>query len=81
VRGVQNLRKEASLEVTDRIKLTVAGDAELKKALDSFADFVKSETLASQLSWSEGPGVPGGGGAFADVEAGDRVWRASVAKV
>jgi hypothetical protein len=80
VRGVQNLRKESGLEVTDRIKLTLAGDAELKKALDAFQDFVRSETLAVQLSWAAGEGVPGGAGAFADIEAGDKVWRASVAK-
>src|SRR5512145_427823 len=49
VRGVQNLRKEAGLAVTDRIKLHVAGDPDLKKALDGFADFVRSETLASSL--------------------------------
>jgi len=81
VRGVQNLRKEAGLAVTDRIKLHVAGDPALKKALDAFADFVRSETLAASLSWADGPGVPGGAGAFSDIEAGDKVWRASVSKV
>jgi isoleucyl-tRNA synthetase len=86
VRGVQNLRKEAGLEVTDRIKLAVAGEEELKKALNSFMDFVRSETLATQVTWAEGPGVPGSGaaiggdGAFTDIEAGDKTWRASVAK-
>jgi isoleucyl-tRNA synthetase len=80
VRGVQNLRKEAGLEVTDRIKLAVAGEAELKKALDSFMDFVRSETLATQVTWAEGQGVPGSSGAFTDIEAGDKIWRASVAK-
>ena len=80
VRGVQNLRKEAGLEVTDRIKLSVAGDEELKAALASFSDFVRSETLAVSATWVEGQGVPGSGGAFSDIEAGDKTWRASVAK-
>jgi isoleucyl-tRNA synthetase len=80
VRGVQNLRKESGLAVTDRIKLHVAGDPGLKKALDAFADFVRSETLASSLTWADGPAVPGSSGAFSDIEAGDKVWRASVSK-
>ena len=80
VRGVQNLRKEAGLEVTDRIKLALAGDDSLKLALDSFADFVRSETLAASVTWSDGPGVPGSAGAFSEIEAGDKVWRAAVSK-
>jgi isoleucyl-tRNA synthetase len=80
VRGVQTLRKESGLEVTDRIKLSLAGDAELKAALDAFMDFVRSETLATSVIWVEGPAVPGSSGAFADIEAGDKAWRAAVAK-
>jgi isoleucyl-tRNA synthetase len=80
VRGVQNLRKEGGLEVTDRIKLSVAGDCELKAALDAFMDFVRSETLATTVAWLEGPAAPGSSGAFADIEAGDKTWRAAVAK-
>jgi isoleucyl-tRNA synthetase len=80
VRGVQNLRKEAGFEVTDRIILSVAGDDGLKAALDSFATFVREETLAATLSWAAGPAIPGSGGAMSDIEAGSKVWRASVAK-
>ena len=80
VRGVQNLRKEGGLEVTDRIKLSVAGEGGLKAALDSFMDFVRSETLAVSVSWVEGQAIPGSAGAFASIEAGDKTWRAAVAK-
>jgi isoleucyl-tRNA synthetase len=80
VRGVQNLRKEGGLEVTDRIRLSVAGDDSLKAALDSFVDFIRSETLAASVVWVAGPAVPGSSGAFSEIEAGDRIWRASVAK-
>ena len=80
VRGVQNLRKEGGLEVTDRIKLALAGDADLKLALEAFMDFVRSETLASSVTWAEGPGIPGSSGAFSEIEAGDRIWRAAVSK-
>ena len=78
VRGVQNLRKEAGLEVTDRIRLRVGGDEALKKALDAFTDFVRSETLAVAVSW-EGGGVKGGD-SLSHVEAGDKVWLAAVEK-
>ena len=80
VRGVQTLRKEAGLEVTDRIKLALAGDEELKRALDAFMDFVRSETLAAAVTWADGPGVPGSAGAFTEIEAGDKLWRAAVSK-
>ena len=80
VRGVQNLRKEGGLEVTDRIRLTLAGDDDLRRALDAFADFVRSETLATTLSWADGPALPGSSGAFSDIEAGDKTWRAEVSK-
>ena len=75
VRGVQNLRKESGLEVTDRIALTISGDAELKKALDAFTDFVRSETLATRIAWADS--APSGA---AEVEAGDKVWRAALVK-
>jgi isoleucyl-tRNA synthetase len=80
VRGVQNLRKEGGLEVTDRIKLSVAGDEGLKPALDAFMDFIRSETLALSVAWVEGQAIPGSGGAFSSIEAGDKTWRAAVAK-
>ncbi len=80
VRGVQGLRKDSGLEVTDRIKLVLAGDEELRRALASFELFVKSETLAVSVSWAEGPAIAGSGAAFRDVEAGDRTWRVELAK-
>jgi isoleucyl-tRNA synthetase len=52
VRGIQNLRKEAGLEVTDRIRLFLYGPAELKAAWESFAPLVAGETLAREVSWA-----------------------------
>ncbi|MDR0670488.1 MAG: isoleucine--tRNA ligase, partial [Treponema sp.] len=51
VRGIQNLRKERGLEVTDRIRLFLYGPAELKAAWESFASLVAGETLAREVSW------------------------------
>ncbi|GHV10553.1 isoleucine--tRNA ligase [Spirochaetia bacterium] len=51
VRGVQNLRKEKDLAVTDRITLYLSGSDKLKTAWESFAPFVASETLAQEVKW------------------------------
>ncbi len=80
VRGLQNLRKEAGLEVTDRIRLSVAGDEVLRKALELNMEFARSEVLALAVTWVAGPAVPGSSGAFTEIEAGDRVWHVMIAK-
>ena len=53
VSAVQNLRKEAGLEVDDRIRLAVATDAEAAAALRAHAEFICGETLADNLDISE----------------------------
>jgi isoleucyl-tRNA synthetase len=51
VRKVQSARKEAGLNVDDRIHLSlVTIDNELEKAVDEYQDTIKSETLAIELS-------------------------------
>ncbi|MGO8693819.1 MAG: isoleucine--tRNA ligase [Rectinemataceae bacterium] len=78
VRGVQNLRKESGLEVTDRIRLRVGGDAALRSALDSFTDFVRSETLAVAVAWEKADSRADK--SLSPVEAGDKLWLAAVEK-
>ena len=53
VRGIQSLRKESNFQVTDRIHLSVAGNAQLKKAFDVGKDFIMSETLAVDATWCD----------------------------
>ncbi|HTX72862.1 MAG TPA: isoleucine--tRNA ligase [Rectinemataceae bacterium] len=78
VRGVQNLRKEAGLEVTDRIRLRLAGDEVLHAAFEDFNDFLRSETLAVAVNWEGAADIPRD--RLSPVEAGDRVWLAAVEK-
>ncbi len=52
VRSVQNMRKEAGFEVTDRIRLFLHGPDEMKEAVESFEDYLVSETLAVSWDWS-----------------------------
>ena len=56
VSKVQNLRKESNLEVVDRIKLTVAGDENVVAAANSFADYIKNEVLAVEMTVEVGSG-------------------------
>jgi isoleucyl-tRNA synthetase len=73
IRGVQNARKEAALEVTDRIHLCVYGSAALKQAWELYSDYVAAETLALSMEWGES------GGMLA-IEAGDDQWHIKIAK-
>ena len=50
VNRVQRLRKDAGLEISDRIRLAVSGDEDVRRAADLFSDTLKSETLALELS-------------------------------
>lgn len=46
VRTVQDARKQAGLEISDRIVLRVDGGGRVKAALDTYRDYLMSETLA-----------------------------------
>lgn len=50
---VQNMRKDNGYEVTDRIDIFFKGDDELKEALGVFAETIKRETLADNLTEKE----------------------------
>lgn len=75
IRGIQNLRKESLFNVTDRIKLLVSGDDELKSAFIMFEDFIKGEVLAETISFSQNIDNP------VVVDADDKKWSISVEKV
>jgi isoleucyl-tRNA synthetase len=58
VRDVQQARRAAGLEVTDRIDLAVEGDDELRAMLERFEDLVRRETLVDSLTVrAAGPGT------------------------
>ena len=51
VRHVQSARKQAGLQIDDRIVLSIfSDDSEISQAIGAFADVIKSETLAVELN-------------------------------
>ena len=55
VRAVQQARRDAGLEVSDRISLQVAGGAAVVAAVEAHADLIRTETLAASMDVSERP--------------------------
>ena len=56
IRTVQDARKRAGLDVSDRIVLGVSGSAAVDAALDRYRDYLMSETLA--VEWTVGQEDP-----------------------
>ena len=56
VRTVQEARKQAGLDVSDRIMLRIEGTPEVAAALDAHRDYVMEETLAT--GWGEADWSP-----------------------
>ena len=50
---VQNLRKTSGLEIENRIKLYYYGDDRVNKAIETFTDFIKKETLSVDVIKNE----------------------------
>jgi isoleucyl-tRNA synthetase len=49
VKRIQNLRKDASFEVTDRIEIAYHGTDRITDAVATHADWIRNETLALEL--------------------------------
>ena len=51
VNRVQNIRKEANFELTDKILLRIVDNTNLKDAINEFSDYICDEILALQIDW------------------------------
>ena len=76
VSHVQSMRKEADFEVTQRIVVTAEVDADVQAALTTHADYVKNETLATELNFGACPDSP----ALSDVDLNGHAAKIRVAK-
>jgi isoleucyl-tRNA synthetase len=73
VRSVQDARKQAGLEVSDRITLGVSGSAAVDKALEVHRDYLMNETLAT--NWEVGQSDPR---YSADKTMGEEHWKIEI---
>ncbi len=74
VRSVQEARKQAGLEVSDRIVLFVDGGERVRDALETFRDYLMNETLASRFERPAADAYEVEGG------EGDDRWRIALAR-
>ncbi|MHC5200990.1 isoleucine--tRNA ligase [Myroides sp. LJL119] len=51
VNRIQNIRKDSGFEVTDKIQITMEEQKDIKEAVLANLDYIKSETLTSDLSF------------------------------
>ena len=72
VRHVQQARKDADLEITDRIRVAYSGPAEVTAAVDAWKDYIARETLADAVAQSATP--PNDAKTVAIGEAEGSVW-------
>jgi len=57
VNRVQNMRKEAKFEVTDRIHIWLTASAPFLQAVERMRDYVSNETLCESLRYNETGGT------------------------
>ena len=55
VRRVQDLRKQADLDISDRIKLYYEATPALAEAIELYSDYLKGETLTVKLLAAKAP--------------------------
>jgi len=56
---VQRMRKESGFAVSDRIRMTVSGDADVQAVIEAHRDWIAEEVLATELVFLErGAGAP-----------------------
>ncbi|WP_028909824.1 isoleucine--tRNA ligase [Prevotella sp. AGR2160] len=57
INRIQNIRKDSGLEITDRIRLTVAPHEETDAAIEAYGDLIKSQVLADDITIAANDGV------------------------
>ncbi len=77
VNRVQNMRKDAGFDVTDKIKIAFSGNSDLSFAINSFANYISVETLAVKIENIADPG----GGFTQDQKIGDKEIKIKIEKV
>jgi len=71
IRAVQQARRSAGLEVSDRIGLTIAGSPAARAAMQAHRELISAETLATGLELAEAGQLDDDPAATAPVTVGD----------
>jgi isoleucyl-tRNA synthetase len=77
VKRIQNLRKDADFDVTDRIAIAYHGSPQISQSITRYADWIRNETLALELHEANQPA----GEAVATFEIGDETLTVGVRRV
>ncbi|MDO5661380.1 MAG: isoleucine--tRNA ligase [Brachybacterium sp.] len=77
IRAIQQARREAGLEVSDRIRATVDGAEQVVVAVQAHAELVAAEVLATDLGV---PGIPGEGAHLREEQVAGSAVTVSVAR-
>jgi len=56
VNRIQNIRKESDFDVTDKVDIRISKQEQVEKSLERFGDYVKSQTLAELIEFTDDPG-------------------------
>ena len=57
INRIQNLRKDGGLEITDRIKVTVSPLDSIAKAVEGYAEYIKTQVLADEIVLADNDGA------------------------
>jgi len=57
INRIQNLRKDGGLEITDRIKVTVSPLNSIAKAVEGYAEYIKTQVLADEIVLADNDGA------------------------
>ena len=57
VKRVQKMRKDAGMEITDRISVVIDPSQPLEKAMEAFGGYVKTQVLADDVTFAKNDGT------------------------
>jgi isoleucyl-tRNA synthetase len=57
INRVQNIRNESGLEITDRISITLAPQAEIETSVKAFGEYIKTQVLADSIEIAANDGT------------------------
>lgn len=53
INRIQNIRKGKDFEITDKVKVTLSSEPEVREAVDAFGDYIAAQVLADEIILSD----------------------------